>query len=383
VIATVPARAKGDAIVRFRTLEVAAVDRSDEERWGDLARRAVEPNPFLEPSCLIPAARHQTFGSDIVLAVAEEEGRFYGCLPVRSVTSWNRFHYPLLTSQVRRMTYLGTPLLDPARGEEAATAILNGVAGGRRWLRSRVLGLQWINERGPAAGYVRAGARRAGLDVYGLESFERGLLCRRADALYDDILRGDAGRERRRRVRRVTEVLGGPPVLVDCSRDPEAVERYIELEASGYKFGSGIAMTTVAGETAYFRDMCARFTAQGRLVVLSLEAGGHLLAMEMAVTGGEGLFMFKVSYDERFAHFGPGVELHLQAMPYYHRITAARWVDTCTFHKNETLLRLFPERRRIASWLINLGTRMDAAAIRAFLAAKATHKLVHDFRHAR
>jgi hypothetical protein len=93
--------------------------------------------------------------------------------------------------------------------------------------------------------------------------------------------------------------------------------------------------------------------------------------------------MFKVSYNEQFARFGPGVELHFQAMPYLHQTTTARWVDTCTFHKNEFLLRLFPERRRIASWLINLGTAIDAAAIRAFLLAKAGHKRVYDLRHAR
>jgi hypothetical protein len=369
--------------LRFRVLAVAEVDPADERRWVELARRAVEPNPFLEPGCLIPATRHQAFGPEIGLAVAEEDGDFYGCLPIRPVTSWNRFHYPLVTTQVRRMTYLGTPLLDRARGGDAAAAILGGIAGGRRGLRSRVLGLQWINEEGPAAGFIRSAADRSGLEVFPLESFERGLLCRRAEPSYADLLPGDAGRERRRRVRRLTELLGAPPVLVDCTDDTTAVDRYIALEASGYKLGSGIAMETVPGEPEYFREMCARFTAEGRLRVLALEAGEQTLAMEMVVSGGEGLFMFKVSYNEQFARFGPGVELHSQAMPYLHRTTAARWIDTCTFHKNDFLLRLFPERRRIASWLINLGTRIDAAAIRSFLLAKATHRRIYDLRHAR
>jgi len=65
-------------------------------------------------------------------------------------------------------------------------------------------------------------------------------------------------------------------------------------------------------------------------------------------------------------------------MRYFHDATDAAWLDTCTFHKNELLLRLYPERRRLPSWLVNLGGPADVGAIRAFFAAKAVHKRVWD-----
>ena len=52
------------------------------------------------------------------------------------------------------------------------------------------------------------------------------------------------------------------------------------------------------------------------------------------------------------------------------------WLDPCTFPKNELLLRLYPERRRITSWLVNLGGPADIGAIRAFFVANAVHERI-------
>src|SRR5579862_9657341 len=101
--------------MKAREVAIASISGPDLRQWEDLAARAVEPNPFLEPTCLIAAARHQTYGDELRLVVAEENGRMYGCFPARAVREWNGFRYPITTSQARRMTYLGTPLLDASR----------------------------------------------------------------------------------------------------------------------------------------------------------------------------------------------------------------------------------------------------------------------------
>jgi CelD/BcsL family acetyltransferase involved in cellulose biosynthesis len=364
--------------MRGRLLSVAQLTPDDERAWNDLAGRAVEPNPFLEPACLVPAAIHQTYGSEIQLAVAEEGGRFYACVPLRSVRSWNRFHYPIITSQVRRMTYLGTPLVDAARGVEAVGSILATLQEERRLLRSRVLALQWMHEDGPAASIVESAVRAENLDLFVLESFERGLLSRRSEPTYDELLSTGDRKRRRRRRRRLAEHLGAEPHLVVRTLDATAIDEYISLEASGYKGRSGAAMATVPGEIDYFRDMCQRFITAGRLHVLALQVDQQTLAMKVLVRGAEGLFGAKTSYDERFACYSPGVELQLSAMTYFHEATDASWLDTCTFQKNELLLRLYPERRRITSWLVNLGGPADVGAIRAFFVAKAVHKRIWD-----
>jgi len=368
--------------MKGRELTIADISGIDLDRWEDLAARAAEPNPFLEPTCLMPAARHQTYGHELQLVVAEEDGRMYACFPVRSVRAWNRFRYPLTTSQARRMTYLGTPLVDATRSTEAVGALFQTLLSQRRAREGRVLALQWVGDGGPVAEAVREAVRHLGLHSYEYESFERGVVNRRADpADYDRIPNKNDRHNRRRCFRRATETLGEGPHLVAPSDIGAAVERFITLEGAGYKGRQGIAMTTETGEPEYFREMCAGFTAQGRLHVLALEAAGQTLAMEILVRGGQGLFLFMVSFDEDFAHFGPGLELHLQGMRHLHETTDAAWIDTCTFNQNHILLRLYPDRRQITTWFINLGGPQDRVAIASFLAVDRLHQRVHEFRH--
>ena len=64
-----------------RIVHVRSLSPDDEAAWTALGARAAEPNPLYEPNCLVPAARHQTFGDEIHVVFAEEGGRIYGCMP--------------------------------------------------------------------------------------------------------------------------------------------------------------------------------------------------------------------------------------------------------------------------------------------------------------
>ena len=162
-------------LMQGRILDVRNLSQADEKSWRDLASRAVEPNPFFEPDCIIPAAEHQTFGHEIQLVVAGYDDRFYACMPIRHVTRWRKLPYRIVTSQVRRMTYLGTPLVDPDQGAEAVAAMLSVLAEQRRAGGSRVLALQELTD-GTVAALFRAAASEAGLSLVVFESFERGFL---------------------------------------------------------------------------------------------------------------------------------------------------------------------------------------------------------------
>ena len=54
-------------------LRAGEVRPDEEAAWRDLAARAAEANPLYEPDCVIPAARHQSFGEEIEVVVAEED----------------------------------------------------------------------------------------------------------------------------------------------------------------------------------------------------------------------------------------------------------------------------------------------------------------------
>jgi hypothetical protein len=362
-----------------RILDVRNLSPADEESWRDLASRAVEPNPFFEPDCLIPAATHQTFGDEIHLVVAGYDDRFCACMPIRHVTRWRKLPYRIVTSQVRRMTYLGTPLVDGDEGVEAVRVMLGALAEQRRAGGSRVLALQELTD-GAAAAIFRTASAELGLTLVVFESFERGFLGRHDPPGYEQAHSPRTLRNLSRKQRNLGKELGGDVEVVDRGNDPEAIEDYIALEASGYKAEYGVAMATAPGEPEYFRDMCKRFAAEGRLHLLSLTDGKTTAAMIAWVRAGDTLFQFKWSYDESFAKYSPGLILHTEAMRFFEEKTDARFLDTCTWGENEMINRLYPDRRPIASYFIILAPSWrDRLVMRSFVTLRPAHRWLYEF----
>lgn len=370
--------------MRGRIVRVRDINPVEERAWRALAARAVEPNPLYEPDCVIPAAEHQQFGDKIELAFAEEAGRFYACFPIRLVRRWRRFPYPFVLTQVRRMIYCGTPLIDPERGDEAIAAILTALGHRRGALSGRALVFQELAEGGLVDEAITKAAKTTGFPLFRGESWQRGIVCRRADSDYEKLQNSQFRSVLRRRRRRLAEELGAEAQLVDRSADLVAIDRYIEMEAAGYKGATQVALASVPGEPAYFREMCLRFAKEGRLRLLTLEGGGITLAMEVFLLGGEGVFAIKASYDEQFARYAPGVQLQLSAMRFLHETTDAQWIDTCTTPEYEILLRLYPDRKQFNSFFVPLGRNpVDRLAVRTFMWLRPIHKRMYELLQAR
>jgi hypothetical protein len=364
-------------LLQGRILNVRSLSESDEESWRDLARRAVEPNPFYEPDCIIPAATHQSFGNEIEVVVASDGDRFYGCMPVRQVRRWRKLPYPIVTTQVRRMTYLGTPLVDAEYGIEAVKAMLSVLVEKRRNGGSKVLAVQELTD-GPVASLFRNASSELGLPLIVFESFERGFLGRHDPPAYQNAHSPKSLRNLYRKQRNLGKELGGTVEVVDRGNESEAIDDYIDLEASGYKAEYGVAMATVPGEPEYFRDMCGRFAAAGRLHLLSLTDGKTTPAMIAWVRGGDTLCQFKWSYNEQFAKYSPGLILHTEAMRYFEE-TDAKFVDTCTWGENEMINRLYPDRRPIVSYFVVLGPSLrDRLVMKSFVTLRPLHRKLFE-----
>jgi CelD/BcsL family acetyltransferase involved in cellulose biosynthesis len=368
-----------------RIVRAREVAPADEAAWRDLASRALDPNPLFEPDCVVPAAMHQWFGDEIDVVLAGEDGVLHGCLPVRRVRRWRRFPYPFVTTEVRRMIYCGTPLLDPERAVEAMAAMLAALRTRRGIASGRVLVLQEVAEGGPVEEAVLAATRLVGVHPYRHESWERPYLRRRPEPTYSSTIHTKKDLKNMARLRRRLEAtLGAPLQLVERSADPVAVDELVRLEDAGYKARIGVAMSTVAGETAYFRDMCDRFREAGRLHVYTLESNGVVCAIVLMVAAREGLMMLKVGYEERFARSSPGLQLHLDLIEHFHHDTDAQWLDVCTYPGNRTLLRMYPDRTRFSSFMMPLGHNpLDHLAVRTFMALRPVHRRLYDARAAR
>lgn len=283
-----------------------------------------------------------------------------------------------VTTNIRRMTYLGTPLLDANGGWEAARTLLNTLVAHRRSAAYRMAVIEWLAADGQAADFMREVSGELGLPVYVYEDFEQPFLTRRAQPTYAESQSKKHRKDYERRARRLADVLGADLELVNRAGDAAAVDEFLTLEAAGYKGDNGVAMTTRPGEPEYFHEVCRRYAALGRLHVLQLRGKGRTVAMQVSVEAQDGLFLLKVTHNEAFAHYDPGIQLHLRAMEYFHHETAAQFIRVCTFAGNELLLRLYPERRRTSTWMVGLGGRVDQALLGALPAARALRHRVRQ-----
>lgn len=362
----------------MRLVSVRELTSRDLAAWNELGRSSLEPNPLSEPGCVVPAARHLPYGANIAVVLAEDADRVVGALPVRVRTRWQRIE--TLTNDVRRMTYLGTPLLAADGGTPAVARMLWTLARRRRESVPGLLELKWLHAGGPVHESVHDALVELGMAVDVAESFDRPFVLRRASSVYDDHFNSKYRAVLKRRRRQMGEALGGEPSVRDRADDPSAVHTLIDLEARGYKGRTGVALAAAAGETESFSEMAAAFAAEGRLQLLSLEAAGTVAAMQLSVRGGDGLFALKVAYDETLARFGPGVQLQLGSIDHFHRATTSQWIDSCTYGGNETLLRLYPDRRPIVSYLVALGGVAETSLVRALPTLRALRRRVRSAR---
>jgi CelD/BcsL family acetyltransferase involved in cellulose biosynthesis len=328
------------------------------EAWRALAARSLEPNPYYEPGFVLPAARLLE-ARHLRLMVVEDGGVWLAAMPIE-----RRGHGPLSLFQTWKHLYcfLGTPLLDRERAAEAAGAVARWLAKEATPLALRLAGdgrtLALLAEAGAADGIERLYESRA----------DRAALERRTDGDYSTDQRPHRRREKRKR-RRLTAELGGELRTVDRGGEGAAVERFLELERSGWKGREGTALACVPAHAEFFREICRSYAADGRLELLSLEGGGQVVAMECNFVSGDELFTFKLAYDERYGAFSPGIQLAMDRLALFHQRNGERAIDSCAVPENQTANELLPDRKPVATVLLGRRTlwgRLVAAAARAY-----------------
>jgi hypothetical protein len=349
--------------VNGRIITVGELTERDEAGWRALAERVGQPNPLFEPDCIVPAAQHLANGPAILLVLAEEDGQLFGCLPVQRFGRWRGLWRPVLSSQVRRMQYDSTPLLDRDRGGDAMRSMLVALRNGSGDHGAGLVVFDWLDE-GPASSQIRAAAKELGFPTYDYHSWVRPIIHRRDDGDYRAVHSRKFLHNVSRLRRRMGEDLGAGIGFVDRSDDPAVIDTFVRMEGAGYKGRNGIALVAHPDETAWFTDMCARFQAAGRLRVYTLEGAGRTLAIELGLRAADGLFLLKLSYDEAFAKYTPGIQLHLEVLDRFDNFDGVQWIDSCTFEGNETMLRMYPDRRPVGALVVAVGGVPDRGVLR-------------------
>lgn len=337
----------------------------DVAAWEECATNAVEPNPFLEPGWLLSAFEHLDESPRAVLVLVEHAGVVHACIPLVEAApepggiSADTVHSVLNTRVVPTAVPVGTPLVAADRGAEALECAIREIGRFAAERRSELVALAWMVTDGPGAALLEEVTNRMGVRLIQFDSWERGFLRRRRGE--DEYWLRAIGKNRRRTIRqhrRQLEEALGAEATVRVGTEGEALEAFLRLEMAGWKGRDpeGLALGRNPATAGFFRAACQTYLERGRLAFLSLAGPEGPVAMICCVRAGEGLFAYRTAYDERLARYGPGIQLFLDTMEYFDRVTDAAWLDTCTTPGNEHLLGLFPDRRHLATLIARVHT---------------------------
>lgn len=358
--------------MRPSLLPMADVRQADVERWRELAGRALEPNPFFEPEFVLPGATHLESLAVGLLVVTGPSEEWLACLPVSSITRWRRLPVAALAAWRNLYGFLGTPLVAPGDPEGALAQLVGHALDGAP--RQRILVLDWIRADGPLAPALASVVEDRPGRPLRFEEFERAALERRSVGDYvDETLRPHHRRELRRLGRRLAEEMGAPLEVRDVSHDPAMVERFMELEASGWKGRRGTAFAQQPGHDEFLREVCDAFRANGRLQLLALAAGDRIAALKCNLLAGDEVFCFKIAYDESLSRFSPGVQLEERMVTMFHERMTQRRMDSCAAPDNDMINRLWPDRRPLVSYAIPSAGATGWASARGVEAAFQVH----------
>ncbi len=367
--------------MKTRLVRVQDVSRDDEDAWRRLGERALEPNPFAEPDFYLLAARHFETYADARLVIAQEGTEFMGVLPIARVDTPRVPPRRVATTLAdpTQISGLSTPLVDrtePRRTVDALLGALGRAARSEGW--PGIVLLPEFASDGPVAESLLKVCEERRYPVYVKDSWERGTVSRAGQ--WANPVDGKRRREIRRRQRLLTEEAGAEVVVVDRSLAPTACDDFLAMEMAGWKGrGGGHAFARYPNMAEWFRDWHARLVASGRVTLLSLDVGSRPIAMAYVVRAGEGLFCFRIAFDEEYAKFGPGPMLLSSALTLLRDTTDAAWFDSMTSKDNAFFLGLLPERRRLSGLFIGTGGTLDRSLVSALPAmtrlSAATHQL--------
>lgn len=338
------------------------------EAWDALSACAIESNVFLARWFVAARLRHlPDRAGAAALAAWRGEGaarRLVGLLVLVRPRGVRFNPLPILRA-AELYAPLSTPLLDPERPGETWSAMLDAAS------RAGITGLAlpFLAEEGEVADVLRRVASSHGAPFVALERHRRAVLVSPlgGEAYLRETLEKRRRKEAERQRRRLAEAGDLRFLDVSASDDPAALERFLALEAAGWKGRAGTDLAHAEGAAGFWRD--AASASAGALRVVSLERGGRPVASGLVARAGSRAFYVKTAYDEAHARLSPGFLLTLDLTAALLDDPAVAGADSVAVADHPMIDRLWTGRLAIVSVLV-ATRRSGGIAFRLALAAE-------------
>ncbi len=320
--------------------------------WRDLVVRAAEPNGFYDPDFALATARNLPERDRVRFVMVWGGADLLGMVPI--IRGRRRYLVPFPLAEVwPAYAPLGTPLLDRDKGSDVFGAVLDHLAqsGARALLMPR------FSEGGTASLLATAHLAARGRRFSRIEPHVRALLQIGGDPAerVRDTISPKKAKELARLRRRLEET---GRIEIETATDPAgvgaALERFLALEAAGWKGKRGTALASAEGRAAFVREAFGKLAPRGRAEVVLMRVGDKDVAGALVVRQSGRAFYFKTAYDEEAARYSPGVLLSLALTGMFLADPRLVDVDSVADADHPMIDHLWRGRLPIADWLVEL-----------------------------
>jgi hypothetical protein len=342
--------------------------------FAALAARSDSANPFMSPAC-VAAARQRFPGAELLVLAARDSLKpgapLTGVWVLRATRDlWSLGARVLQAPLEPGYDALSTPVLDRAAARASLHALIDLVKnhdGVSRVVRAGSFAVA----DGPA---LPAFAR---LTV--AERWERAVLRPPAGIACEDYLAAAMGGGLKKRNAQARALAREGEVAITASRRGQAVdafERFIALEARGWKGAAGTALARMPADAAYMRACVRAFADADQVSLDEITLDGAPVAAGLIVEAAGYNVFWKTAFDERWRRCSPGVLLDMAVT---RRLFAEGRpsLDSGMMEFTDPDGQVWSERLELARACIDFGAGFAGLAARAGKRARHALRLAH------
>ena len=340
--------------------------RDLEEAWHHLTNSALWRNAAMEPGYLISALEHLSDQSVRVLVVenlnAETLQRLVAVVPIETKKI---YRLPFKTAEVWKhgQCFDATPLLCKKHGESAWEKICEYLIADQYQLFS----LDTVVAEPEVDSIFKAVEQR-----HKMVRFQRDLFPRAAfnpEPSLGDYLQKHVSKHFKKKIARKLRRLSEKgtvswEVSNSHSDFDQLAEEFMELEASGWKGGSGTALQCTDATRGFYRQLVRENSKLGKKHFLSLMVDGRRIAMLSDVRSGAYVYCYKTTYDENFSMYSPGMQLEFKNLEYLYRDGILRG-DSCTASTHSWVGRIWGQKLFFQNVVLSLRPGIARSAVKA------------------
>ncbi|WP_332680761.1 GNAT family N-acetyltransferase [Bosea sp. (in: a-proteobacteria)] len=286
--------------------------------FADLCRRAEAPNLHMAPAAIAAALPGRVKqANDIVILCAEGSGSgLLGVWAFRRMRNVHTGFAAMLQSPLVPLYEVSSaPVLDRDRAGPVALALLRFIADAGDL--PKILRLPLLPVEGVAFAALQAACAGTGSTLHRFESWARPMAIPAAGDDAQTYLRRALGHSYKKRLQQHRLLERAGTLQLARHRGAEvaaALERFLSLEAAGWKGRNGTALAKLPADAAYFRETVARFAEadMARIDLLLLD-DAPIAAGVLVDFAGQAHFL-KIAYDERLARLSPGRGLAIEML---------------------------------------------------------------------